>query len=141
MADPHRNILTYLAAIAAFNANDLKTVADYVRSDVVYRIPGHSVVAGEFRGIDGFADILTRLRDESGGTIELTPLAVLADDDNLIARARVTAHRAGKDLDTENCYAFRFIDGKVAHGQVFVSDPDQVDDFWASPEHPVPAAP
>jgi ketosteroid isomerase-like protein len=141
MADLHPNILTYLAAIAAFNANDLKTVGDHVLSDVVYRMPGRSIVAGEFHGIDGFADILTRLRDESGGTIELTPLAVLADDHNLIARARVTAQRAGKNLDTENCYAFRFVDGKVAHGQVFVSDPDQVDDFWASPHQPAPAGP
>ena len=44
-------------------------------------------------------------------------------------------------MDTENCYAFRFGDGKVAHGQLFVSDPDQVDDFWASPEQPAPADP
>jgi len=68
--------------------------------------------------------------NESGATIELTPVALLADDDNLIARARVTAERAGKRLDTENCYAFRFVDGKVADGQVFVSEPDRVDDFW-----------
>jgi ketosteroid isomerase-like protein len=139
MADLHPNIVTYLAAIAAFNANDLKAVGDHVRSDFVYRIPGRSLVAGEFHGIDGFAEILTRLRHESGGTIELTPVAVLADDHNLIARARVTAQRAGKRLDTENCYAFGFVDGKVAHGQVFVSDPGQVDDFWAAPEQPDPA--
>ena len=134
MSDPHPNIVAYLAAIAAFNANDLEAVADHVRADVVYRIPGRSIIAGEFRGIDGFAEILTRLRDESGGTIELAPLAVLADDHNLIARARVTARRAGKTLDTENCYAFGFIDGKVADGQVFVSNQDQVDDFWGGPE-------
>jgi hypothetical protein len=34
-------------------------------------------------------------------------------------------------LDTENCYAFRFVDDKVADGQVFLSDPTQVDDFFA----------
>jgi hypothetical protein len=28
-----------------------------------------------------------------------------------IARCRVTSDRAGKRLDTENCYAFRFVDG------------------------------
>ena len=66
---------------------------------------------------------------------------MLADDHNLIARVRVTAQRAARNVDTENCYAFRFGDGKVAHGQVFVSDPDQVDDFWASPEQPAPADP
>ena len=130
MAEPHPNVLTYLAAIAAFNRDDVHAVHEYVRSDFVYRIPGRSIVAGEFHGIDGFVEILTRLRDESSGTIELTPAVVLADDHNLIARARVTAERAGKHLDTENCYAFRFVDGKVAEGQVFVSDPDHVDDFW-----------
>ena len=130
MDEPHPNVLTYLAAIAAFNRNDLRAVRDLVQPDFVYRIPGRSVVAGEFHGIDGFDYVLTKLREESAGTIELTPLAVMADHDNLIARARVTAERAGKRLDTENCYAFRFVDGKVADGQVFVSEPEVVDAFW-----------
>ena len=58
-------------------------------------------------------------------------MAVLADDENLIARARVTAQRGAKRLDTENCYAFRFLDGKVADGLVFLSEPEHVEDFWA----------
>ena len=132
MNDLHPNVLTYLAAIDAFNRSDVPAVGEYVRHDFVYRIPGRSSVAGEFRGVHGFVEALTRLRDESGGTIALTPLAVLADDENLIARARVTAERGGKHLDTENCYAFRFVDGKVAEGQVFLSDPDHVEEFWSA---------
>jgi uncharacterized protein len=124
-------VTTYLHAIDAFNRDDLAAVRDHVRADVVYRIPGRSQVAGEFRGIDGFAGILRRLRDVSGGTIALEPLTVLADDQNLIARCRVTADRGGRRLDTENCYAFRFVDGKLADGTVFVSDPQQVDEFWS----------
>jgi uncharacterized protein len=131
MTDAHPNLVTYLLAIDAFNRNDLDAVRAHVRADVVYRIPGRSTVGGEFRGIGGFAEILRRLRDESDGTIELTPLVVLADDDNVIARARLTAQRGGKRLDTENCYAFRFVDGKLADGQVFLSDPERVDDFWS----------
>ena len=132
MSDLHPNVLTYLAAIDAFNRNDLTAVGEYVRPDFRYRIPGRSRVAGEFRGVDGFVEALTRLRDESAGTIELTPVAVLADDENLIARARVTAQRGGKRLNTENCYAFRFLDGKVADGQVFLSDPEHVEEFWTT---------
>jgi uncharacterized protein len=131
MTQLHPNVTTYLQAIDAFNRDDLAAVHDHVRSDVVYRIPGRSPVAGEFRGIDGFAEILRRLREESRGTIALEPLTVLADDHNLIARCRVTADRAGKRLDTENCYAFRFVDGKLAEGTVFVSDPQHVDEFWS----------
>ena len=140
MSELHPNVLTYLAAIDAFNRQDLTAVGDYVRPDFRYRIPGRTSVAGEFRGIDGFVEALTRLRDESGGTIELTPVAVLADDENLIARARVTAQRDGKRLDTENCYAFRFLDGKVADGQVFLSDPEHVEAFWAQNDGPAPTS-
>ena len=99
--------------------------------DFVYRIPGRSIVAGEFHGVAGFVEALARLRDESGGTIDVAPTAVLADDDNLIARARVTAERHGRRLSTENCYALRFVDGKVAEGQVFLSDPEHVENFWS----------
>lgn len=77
------------------------------------------------------ADDQPDVRDRTNGTITLSPTSVLADDDNLIARARVTAERGGKHLDTENCYAFRFVEGKVADGQVFLSDPAQVEDFFA----------
>jgi ketosteroid isomerase-like protein len=129
--DPHPNVLTYLEAIAAFNRDDLDAVKHHVRADVVYRIPGASTIAGVYEGIDGFAHILRRLRTESDGTLELTPVAVLADDENLIARARVTARRGPKTLDTEHVYAFRFVEGKLADGQVFLSDPAQVDAFWA----------
>jgi ketosteroid isomerase-like protein len=125
-------VVIYLAAMAAFNRNDLRAVAEHVHPDFVYRIPGRSKIAGEFHGIDGFVEALTRLRDESDGSLELTPMAVLADDENLLARARVTATRGGKRLDTENCYAFRFVNDKIADGQVFLSDPEHVDDFWAA---------
>jgi ketosteroid isomerase-like protein len=137
MCELHPNVLRYLAAIDAFNRNDVAAVAEYVRPDFLYQIPGRSKVAGSFSGIDGFGEALTRLRVESAGTIEIAPVAVLADDENLIARARVTARRGGTQLDTENCYAFRFVDGKVAAGQVFLSDPEQVEHFWAGAGEPV----
>ena len=72
MSDLHPNVLTYLAAMGAFNRDDLSAVAENVHPDFVYRIPGHSNIAGEFHGVEGFVEALTRLRDESDGTIELT---------------------------------------------------------------------
>ena len=131
MSDLHPNVRVYLPALDAFNRDDISAIGTSVHSDLVYRIPGRSRIAGEFRGISGFVEAMTRLRDESGGTIELTPSVVLADDRNVIARASVAAKRRGKELATENCYAFRFVDGKVVEGQVFLSDPDHVEDFWA----------
>ena len=37
MSDLHPNVLTYLAAIDAFNRNDLTAVGEYVRPD--FRLP------------------------------------------------------------------------------------------------------
>jgi ketosteroid isomerase-like protein len=128
---PHPHVVTYLEAIEAFNRGDLDAVRDRVRADVVYRIPGDSIIGGEHRGIEGFAAVLRRLKDESSGTLTLTPTAVLADDHNLIARVHVAARRGSRHLDTEHVYAFRFVDGKLADGQVFVSDPARVDAFWS----------
>jgi ketosteroid isomerase-like protein len=118
MSDPHPNVLTYLAAMAAFNRHDLTAVAEHVHPDFVYRIPGRSKIAGEFHGIEGFVEALTRLRDESDGTLELTPVAVLADDEHLLARARVTARRGGKRLDTEKllCLPIRQRQGRRRTG-------------------------
>ena len=48
--------------------------------------------------------------------------------------------RGHRRLDTENCYAFQFVDGKVADGQVFVSEPDEVEDFWGTTDESVTAA-
>ena len=51
MSDLHPNVLTYLAAMAALNRNDLTAVAEHVHPDFVYRIPGRSNIAGEFHGV------------------------------------------------------------------------------------------
>ena len=67
MPELHPNVLTYLSAIDAFNRNDVAGVAEHVCADFVYRIPGGSIVAGEFRGVSGFIEALARLRDESDG--------------------------------------------------------------------------
>src|SRR4030095_15923677 len=69
MTDLHSNLTPYLKAIDAFTRAAAAAVHDHVRSDVVDRIPGRSPVAGEFRGIDGFAEILPRLRARSGGPV------------------------------------------------------------------------
>jgi ketosteroid isomerase-like protein len=131
MTDLHPNVVTYVQAIDAFNRDDIDAVRDHVSADLVYTIPGSSRIAGDYRGVEGFVEILRRLRDESDDTFTVEPRVILADDDNLIARCRVTALRAGRRLDTENCYALRFADGKVVEGAVFVSDPAQVDEFWS----------
>ena len=45
-----------------------------------------------------------------------------------------SAEHGDRRLDTENGSAFRLADGKVARGQVFLSEREHVGDFWGITE-------
>src|SRR5215211_3915153 len=83
--------------------------------------------------MNGFADIVTRLHGESGGTIKLRPLAVLAEDDNLIAQARGDHPASRQEPGHRELlrHSVHRRQGRPRSG--LRPDPDQVDDFWAWP--------
>ena len=58
MAEQHPNVLRYRDALRAFNNNELETAKNAFSSDVVYRFPGRSPIAGEYRGIEQFFKVL-----------------------------------------------------------------------------------
>ena len=62
MPEIHPNVLTYLAAIDAFNRNDVAAVAEHVRPDFVYRIPGHVASAVVCRSVQGVSVASTGMR-------------------------------------------------------------------------------
>lgn len=126
------NLSTLLTVLQAFNAGDLDAVRDYVDPDVTYRIPGRARVSGSFTGIDEVAAAFQRLRDLSGGTIAVAPDVVVADGDNVLFTARVTAQHEGRSLDVLNAYAFRFRDGRMTDGAVFPGDQHAVEDFFGT---------
>jgi hypothetical protein len=47
MAEQHPNVLHYIRGIQAFNENDLNTVKEIFSENIVYRVTGRSLIAGE----------------------------------------------------------------------------------------------
>ena len=70
MAEQHPNILRYMHTIRAFNDNDLDAASKYCSEDIVYRVAGRSLIAGEYRGIEQFDRALKLVKELSGGTIK-----------------------------------------------------------------------
>ena len=48
--DEHPNATAYRRTAAAFRARDLAAIADLVDPDVVWHVPGHHPLAGDYRG-------------------------------------------------------------------------------------------
>jgi ketosteroid isomerase-like protein len=127
----HPNVARYRRMMAAFNDNDLTTVAELVAPDVDYVVPGRSPIAGRTHDIAGLLDMLHRSKDLSGGTLKLDLRAVVADAEYLFVYGRICAQRQGKTLDSDHCVVFRFAGGKIVAGRTVPVDLYEFDDFWA----------
>jgi ketosteroid isomerase-like protein len=116
----------------AFNADDMETVAQCMSADIVYHAPGKSEYAGEYVGIDAFRQMLDTIKAASGGTINHTPLHILADDRAVMVYSHVTGMRKGKHFDSDVAYLFRFNEeGKIVEGRTIPVDLYAFDEFWA----------
>jgi ketosteroid isomerase-like protein len=131
MSEPHRNLVTVREAIGAFNRTDLARMEQLVHPDVVYRISGKSLVAGEHRGIGAFVSLLEKVKHLSGGSVHLEVQDALADDRTVMLMTRITARREGKTLEQEQAYWYRFgPDGRIIEGRTIPIDLYAFDAFW-----------
>jgi ketosteroid isomerase-like protein len=128
----HPAIFRYIRAARAFNENDLATAKEFFNDEIVYRVPGRSPIAGEYRGIDEYSKLLQRLKELTGGESTIEPKIVLADDKSLVVYGHVIAKRGGKRYDNDQAYLFRLgNDGKAIEGRVNPVDLYAFDEFWS----------
>lgn len=127
----HPNVVTYRRMITAFNNNDLGVVQEVVASDLVYTLPGRSVLAGTTHGVQDHLAMLKRARELSMGTLRLTPEALAIDADHLFVWGTISASRADRQLQCKHCVVYRFSHGKIVEGWTIPTDLYAFDAFWA----------
>ena len=111
MTEPeHRNAALVRRVFAAFG-KDAKAVSAAFARDIVWRVPGHTVMSGEYRGRREVVEFLRRTGLETGGTYRSSLHTVFADDDWAVAIYRATGRRNGVDLDVDQALVIRVADG------------------------------
>ncbi len=95
---------------AAFG-KDAMAVSAALARDVVWRVPGHTVMSGEYRGRREVVEFLRRTGLETGGTYRSSLHTVFADDDWAVAIYRATGRRNGIELDVDQALVIRCRDG------------------------------
>lgn len=111
MTEPeHPNAALVRRVFAAFG-KDAKAVSAAFTRDIVWRVPGHTVMSGEYRGRRDVVEFLRRTGLETSGTYRSSLHTVFADDDWAVAIYRATGSRNGIDLDVDQALVIRVADG------------------------------
>ena len=109
---------------------DAKAVSAALSRDIVWRVPGNTVMSGEYRGRREVIEFLRRTGLETGGTYRSALHTVLADDEWAVAVYRARGSRNGIDLDVNQALVIRIEDGLWAEVTAVPLD-SAFDAFWA----------
>ncbi len=110
MSEEHPNAALTRRVFAAFG-KDAKAISAAFSRDIVWRVPGNTVMSGEYRGRRAVVEFLRRTGLETGGTYRSSLHTVFANDDWAIAIYRAIGSRNGIDLDVDQAFVIRCEDG------------------------------
>jgi uncharacterized protein len=106
----HPNAALVRRLFAAFGRDPMVVAAALAR-DVVWRVPGNTVMSGEYRGRREVVEFLRRTGLETDGTYRSRLHTVFADDHWAVALYRAMGTRNGFELDIEQALVIRIADG------------------------------
>jgi ketosteroid isomerase-like protein len=96
----------------------------------VWTMPGHSQIAGVWRGHDEIRKVAQIAFEVSAGTMEASPLELAATGDVVLGRFHVKASRPGATLDQDALQRFEIRGGKMASLLNLWTDIEQMDNFF-----------
>jgi len=125
----HPNANLTRRVFGAFGKDAMQISAALCR-DIVWRVPGHTVMSGEYRGRRAVVEFLRRTGIETGGTYGSRLHTVLANDEWGLAVYRAWGTRNGIELDVDQAFVIRFEDGMWKEVTAVPLD-SAFDAFWA----------
>lgn len=127
----HPNVDLLQGFLDAYDANDREAVGSSLADDAVWHVGGTHRFSGNYTGRDAILDYFDRVGSETGGTLRLEPIELMATEDRGAAFLRVTGERAGKQLDVTMAEAFQFDgEGRIREFWAHATDQDAIDAFW-----------
>ena len=129
MSGEHPNAALTRRVFAAFG-RDPKVIAAALDRDVVWRVPGNTIMSGEYRGPRAVVEFLRRTGLETDGTYRSALHTVLANDEWAVAIYRAVGTRNGIALDVDQALLIRCADGMWKEVTAVPLD-SAFDAFWA----------
>ena len=129
MTEDHPNAALTRRVFAAFG-KDAMAISAALSRDIVWRVPGNTVMSGEYRGRRTVVEFLQRTGLETNGTYGSELHTAFANDEWGLAVYRAWGKRNGVDLDVDQAFVIRFEDGQWKEVTAVPLDA-AFDAFWA----------
>ena len=103
-----------------------------IAPDIVWHVPGHNPVSGEYRGYVQYTQVMTsRMAPLTRWDFELE--SVMVNGNYVMTTFRTRGERKGKHIDVRGGHLMRINDrGQVAEGWGFTDDQDALDEFFSA---------
>jgi uncharacterized protein len=126
----HPNLHLMRRTLEAFRTGDAATLSQVFSTDVIWRVPGTSALAKDYRGQAEVFGFFGRLMELTQGTFRVESIEMLANDESGVFVDRVKAEREGKRLDVELLLRVRIRDGQIIEGVDHFHQEHAWDAFW-----------
>jgi len=109
----------------------MPALAQLFSKDVVWRVPGRSFLAKDYRGQEEVFAFFGRLMELTGGTFRVESLDMLASDAGGVYLDRLTAERSGRRLDVRLALYVTIRGGHIVEGLDHFHQEHVWDAFWS----------
>ena len=129
MTHDHPNASLTRRVFAAFG-RDAKAISAAMSREIIWRVPGNTMMSGEYKGRREVVEFLRRTGLETSGTYRSELREVLANDGWAVAIYRAYGTRNGIDLDVDQALVIRCEEGLWKEVTAVPLD-DAFNAFWA----------
>jgi ketosteroid isomerase-like protein len=131
--DEHPNATAYRRTADAFRAGDRETLAALIHEDVIWHIPGSSLLAGDIDGRDALFRFFDRLREVTEGTFTIAEHDLLGSDEHVVALSTWSGVREGTPVSVGVVGVFHYRDGRQQERWNHPSDMAALDRLLGGP--------
>ena len=98
---------------------------------ITWHVPGHSPLAGDYKGHEQIGAFFQRTMELSGGAFSIDVHRVLDDEDVVVALVTVNARRHGVSAAFPEVHVWRLTHEKVVEFREYQGDEQREDRFWS----------
>jgi ketosteroid isomerase-like protein len=121
----------HVAQASLYTDGDPSAVRAVLSPDIVWHVPGHSPIAGSYRGLDEVIEYMLARRRLADGTFRMHRLDVLTGAGTTVAvLTDGTATIEGEERRWSTVGLYRVEDGRVAECRLLPLDQAEFDDIW-----------
>jgi 2'-5' RNA ligase len=119
------------AQARAYAGGELEPLRELLSEDVVWHVPGRSLIAGEHRGVDDLLDYFDRRRQLTDASFRVTVHGAAPIGDRVVQLADWRATRGGRERHWQTVGVFRVADGRIAECWLVPFDLRAFDEIWS----------